>query len=164
MTKVMQTLAITLILRSPLNTPHPRSGLIGRTGMAVAWATTRNQRLNNKAKIQEEARFKILRLLHENPELTQRELGERVGVSLGAVNYCLKALIARGLVKAGNFSKSSNKLGYAYVLTPAGISEKALLTGSFLSRKLVEYQALKAEIEVLSSEIARANALGEKQS
>ncbi len=110
------------------------------------------KRLNNKAKIQEEARFQILRLLHENPELTQRELGERVGVSLGAVNYCLKALIERGLVKASNFSKSPNKLGYAYFLTPAGIAEKTLLTGRFLSIKVAEYEALKVEIEVLSRE------------
>jgi EPS-associated MarR family transcriptional regulator len=110
------------------------------------------KRLNSKAKIQEEARFQILRLLHENPELTQRELGERVGVSLGAVNYCLKALIERGLVKAGNFSKSPNKLGYAYVLTPAGIAEKTVLTGRFLARKKAEYEALRAEIDALSRE------------
>jgi EPS-associated MarR family transcriptional regulator len=109
--------------------------------------------LNSKAKIQEEARFKILRLLHENPELTQRELGEQVGISLGAVNYCLRALIERGLVKAGNFSRNPNKLGYAYVLTPAGIAEKTLLTGSFLNRKLVEYQQLKIEIESLSHDL-----------
>ncbi len=110
------------------------------------------KRLNNKAKIQEEARFQILRLLHENPELTQRELGEQVGVSLGAVNYCLKALIERGLVKAGNFTKSPNKLGYAYVLTPAGIAEKTMLTGRFLARKKAEYEALRAEIDALSRE------------
>ena len=109
-------------------------------------------RLNNKAKIQDEARFQNLRLLHENPELTQRELGERVGVSLGAVNYCLKALIERGLVKASNFSKSSNKLGYAYVLTPAGIAEKTLLTGRFLAQKKAEYEALRAEIDALTRE------------
>jgi EPS-associated MarR family transcriptional regulator len=108
--------------------------------------------LNNREKIQEEARFKILRLLHENPELTQRELGERVGISLGAVNYSLRALIERGLVKAGNFSRNPNKLGYAYVLTPAGIVEKTLLTGRFLKRKVEEYEALKLEIEVLSRE------------
>jgi EPS-associated MarR family transcriptional regulator len=108
--------------------------------------------LNNKVKIQEEARFKILRLLHENPELTQRELGEQVGISLGAVNYCLRALIERGLVKAGNFSRNPNKLGYAYVLTPAGIAEKTLLTGRFLSRKLAEYDALRVEIDALSRE------------
>jgi EPS-associated MarR family transcriptional regulator len=108
--------------------------------------------LKNKTKIQDEARFQILRLLHENPDLTQRELGERVGVSLGAVNYCLKALMERGLVKAGNFSKSPNKLGYAYVLTPAGIAEKTVLTGRFLMRKKAEYEALRAEIEALSRE------------
>ena len=113
---------------------------------------TLHKRLNNRAKIQEEARFQILRLLHENPELTQRELGERVGVSLGAVNYCLKALIERGLVKASNFSKSPNKLGYAYVLTPAGIAEKTMLTGRFLARKKAEYEALRAEIDALSRE------------
>jgi EPS-associated MarR family transcriptional regulator len=152
MTKIMQTPMNALMLRSPLNAPTPRPGLISRTGAAVAWATVRNERLNNKAKIQEEARFRILRLLHENPELTQRELGERVGVSLGAVNYCLKALIERGLVKAGNFSKSSNKLGYAYVLTPAGIAEKTMLTGRFLARKKAEYEALRAEIDALSRE------------
>ncbi len=106
----------------------------------------------NKAKIQEEARFQILRLLHGDPELTQRELGERVGVSLGAVNYCLKALIERGLVKASNFSKNPNKLGYAYVLTPAGIAEKTMLTGRFLARKKAEYEALRAEIDALSRE------------
>jgi EPS-associated MarR family transcriptional regulator len=110
------------------------------------------KRLNNKAKIQDEARFQILRLLHDNPELTQRELGERVGVSLGAVNYCLKALIERGLVKASNFSKSPNKLSYAYVLTPAGITEKTMLTGRFLARKKLEYEALRAEIDALSRE------------
>ena len=108
--------------------------------------------MNNREKIQEEARFKILRLLHENQELTQRELGERVGISLGAVNYSLRALIERGLVKAGNFSRNPNKLGYAYVLTPAGIVEKTLLTGRFLKRKVEEYEALKLEIEVLSRE------------
>ena len=88
--------------------------------------------LNNREKIQEEARFKILRLLHENPELTQREFGERVGISLGAVNYCLRVLIDLGLVKASNFSRNPHKLGYAYVLTPTGITEKSLLTGRFL--------------------------------
>jgi len=111
--------------------------------------------LNNRAKIQEEARFQILRLLHDNPSFSQRELSERVGVSLGAVNYCLKALIERGLVKAGNFSASENKLGYAYLLTPSGIAEKVQLTGRFLARKQAEYDALRMEIETLSREVVK---------
>ena len=109
--------------------------------------------MNNQTKIQEEARFQILRLLHDNPSLSQRELSQRVGVSLGAVNYCVKALVERGLVKAGNFSASQNKIGYAYVLTPAGISEKARLTGRFLIRKKAEYEALRMEIDALSREV-----------
>jgi EPS-associated MarR family transcriptional regulator len=106
--------------------------------------------LNKKTKIQEEARFKILRLLHENPELTQRELGERVGISLGAVNYCLRALIERGLLKAGNFARNRNKHRYAYLLTPAGLSEKAALTTHFLMIKRREYTELRREIDALS--------------
>ena len=109
--------------------------------------------MNNQTKIQEEARFQILRLLHDNPSLSQRELSQRVGVSLGAVNYCVKALVERGLVKAGNFSASQNKIGYAYVLTPAGISEKARLTGRFLIRKKAEYETLRMEIDALSREV-----------
>ena len=116
--------------------------------------------MNNRAKIQDEARFKILRLLHENPELTQRELGEQVGISLGAVNYCLRALIERGLVKAGNFSRNPNKLGYAYVLTPAGIAEKTLLTGRFLKRKVEEYEALRVEIDALTHEASAVGRTG----
>jgi len=73
-------------------------------------------------------------------------------VSLGAVNYCLKALIERGLVKAGNFSASDNKLGYAYLLTPSGVAEKVQLTSRFLARKQAEYDALRVEIETLSRE------------
>ena len=109
--------------------------------------------MNSKSKIQEEARFQILRLLHENPELNQRELGERIGVSLGAVNYCLRSLMERGFVKAGNFASSQNKLSYAYVLTPSGITEKVRLTGRFLARKKAEYEALRVEIDALSREI-----------
>jgi EPS-associated MarR family transcriptional regulator len=120
--------------------------------------------MNNKAKIQEEARFQILRLLTENPELSQRELSERVGIGLGTVNYCLKALIERGLVKARNFNRSPNKIGYAYFLTPAGIVEKTRLTGSFLRRKLLEYDALNKEIEILKLELGSERRFREKTS
>lgn len=95
-------------------------------------------------------------MLEENPDLTQRELGVRVGISLGAVNYCLKVLIDRGLIKAGNFRRSPNKLGYAYLLTAAGIAEKASLTGRFLKCKIAEYEALRLEIDALTREASTA--------
>ena len=106
-----------------------------------------------KSKIQDEAGFQILRLLHKNPELTQRELGAQTGVSLGAVNYCLKALIGRGLVKVQNFKRSPNKTVYAYFLTPAGMAEKTLLTARFLKRKAAEHKALEKEIGDLRAEL-----------
>jgi EPS-associated MarR family transcriptional regulator len=93
-----------------------------------------------------------MRLLQENPDLSQRELAYRLGVSVGGLNYCLKALIEKGWVKVHNFRQSSEKLGYAYILTPQGLIEKARLTGSFLSRKMEEFEMLRAEIEALKGE------------
>lgn len=90
-----------------------------------------------------------MRLLEENPDMTQRELAEKLGVSVGGLNYCLKALTEKGWVKMQNFANSKNKFGYVYVLTPKGISEKAKLTSAFLKRKMEEYEALKIEIENL---------------
>ena len=113
-------------------------------------------KMQKKSKIQEEARFQILRFVHENPEISQRELSARLGVSLGAINYCLKALMDRGVVKIQNVNKSPNKVGYSYFLTPAGIAEKTLLTARFLQRKKLEYDALKKEIGELSTELDRA--------
>ncbi len=114
--------------------------------------------MNNREKIQEEARFKILRLLHENPELTQRELGERVGISLGAVNYCLKALAEHGLVKVLNFARNSTKSNYMYFLTPNGIAEKTRLTARFLRIKRREYDVLREEIAALTREVGNVEA------
>lgn len=98
---------------------------------------------------QEDRTFRVLRALHDSPSLSQRELASRVGVSLGALNYCLRALSDKGLIKVKNFAGSQNKFGYVYLLTPEGIREKAVLTGDFLQRKLREYEALKQEIESL---------------
>ena len=98
-------------------------------------------------------RFRMMRLLAEQPELSQRELSIALGVSLGATHYCLRALIDKGLVKIRNFSRSSHKQRYAYILTPAGIAEKSLLTNRFLKRKWNEYAALKHEIETLEREL-----------
>ena len=93
-----------------------------------------------------------MRLLEANPDLTQRELAKELGLSVGSINYCLKALMDKGLVKMKNFATSKNKFGYVYVLTPSGISEKAVITHLFLKRKMDEYENLKSEIEVLQSE------------
>lgn len=87
--------------------------------------------------------------------MTQREIAESLGLSLGGVNYCLRALVSKGLVKIQNFSNSRNKMGYVYLLTPKGIAEKTALTASFLKRKMQEYESLKAEIATLKAEINR---------
>ena len=91
----------------------------------------------------------LLRKLESNPEYTQRELSQEMGVSLGKVNYCIRKLTEKGLVKITNFKHSQNKMGYAYLLTPSGIEEKSRLTFSFLKRKLIEYEVLKKEIAQL---------------
>ena len=101
----------------------------------------------------EERQFEVLRLLEANPKMTQRELAEALGVSLGATNYCLKALVEKGWLKLENFQCNPNKLGYLYLLTPMGIAAKTQLTARFLKRKLIEYEALKAEIEALRSDV-----------
>jgi EPS-associated MarR family transcriptional regulator len=93
-----------------------------------------------------------MRILQENPDLTQRELAEKLGVSVGGLNYCLKALMRKGLVKMKNFAGSKNKFGYVYVLTPTGVAEKAAITHRFLQRKMEEYEALRVEIEALQSD------------
>ena len=103
--------------------------------------------------MREETYLKVIRLLQENPDLTQRELAEHLGVSVGSVNYCLKGLMEKGLVKMKNFIHSKNKFGYVYVLTPTGITERAELTSKFLARKVAEYETLKNEIEVLKAEV-----------
>ena len=92
-------------------------------------------------------------MLQDNPDMTQREIAEKLGISTSGLNYCLKALIDKGLVKVHNFSQSKNKFGYIYVLTPLGIAEKTLLMSRFLRRKMLEYEALKVEIEHLKTEI-----------
>ena len=104
---------------------------------------------SRRAKLQEDTNFRLMQLLYDNPHISQREMAKALGISFGGINYCLNALIEKGLVKIHNFSQNQNKFGYAYLLTPTGISEKASLTGSFLKRKLQEYEALKAEIKAL---------------
>jgi EPS-associated MarR family transcriptional regulator len=98
---------------------------------------------------QEDTHLKVLRLLEASPQLNQRELSEALGVSLGKTNYCIKALLEKGLIR-----KSQNKLAYAYLLTPFGISEKSAITARFLKRKMAEYEHLQAEIAALQLEVS----------
>jgi EPS-associated MarR family transcriptional regulator len=104
-------------------------------------------------RLDEDARYRLMRLIEGNPDISQRQLSRELGISLGGVNYCLNALIEKGLVKMERFRASENKLAYAYVLTPKGMSEKARLTRGFLQRKMDEYEALKAEIDSIRSEL-----------
>lgn len=114
---------------------------------------------SRRSQLQEDTYFRVLRMLQDNPDLTQRDIAERLGVSTSGLNYCLNALIDKGWVKVQNFSQSKNKFGYIYVLTPQGIVEKVTLTSRFLKRKQAEYEALRAEIDGLTSELsASANA------
>ena len=101
----------------------------------------------------EERQLKALKVLELQPEISQRQLAAELDVSLGAANYCLKALVDKGWIKLENFQKNPNKLGYLYLLTPIGIAAKSALTARFLKRKLEEYEALKAEIKELQSQV-----------
>ena len=103
--------------------------------------------MNNK-----DIHFDLLRKLESSPHFTQRELSREMGVSLGKVNYCMKKLTEKGLIKLTNFTHNPNKMGYAYLLTPSGIEEKSRLTFSFLKRKVIEYEVLKKEINELQLE------------
>ena len=103
----------------------------------------------------EEIEYKALKLLEANPQLSQRQLSAALDVSLGKTHYVLKSLIAVGWVKLNNFQRSDNKLGYAYVLTPAGIAEKAKITVRFLGRKQREYLELQSEIQDLQVELEK---------
>ena len=106
--------------------------------------------------LSDERQLKAMRLLQEDPEISQRQLASAMGISVGATNYCLRALVEKGWVKLENFQKNPNKLGYLYLLTPTGINAKATLTAEFLKRKLVEYEELTEEIESLRHEVGES--------
>jgi EPS-associated MarR family transcriptional regulator len=104
--------------------------------------------------LSDDIHYRLLKLLEERPDASQRQLAGALGFSLGKINYCVKALLDKGWVKAQNFRNSKNKLAYAYVLTPSGIDAKARITARFLKRKVAEYEALRQEIERLQAEVA----------
>jgi EPS-associated MarR family transcriptional regulator len=105
------------------------------------------------AGFQEEIQFEVLRRLHQTPQVSQRALAKDLGVGLGTINFCLQALVEKGLVKMQNFSQSKHKMGYVYLLTPTRVAEKSVLTVRFLKRKQQEYETLHAEIEQLKAEM-----------
>lgn len=107
-------------------------------------------------KLREDVQFRILRLLQDNPEMSQRDLAKAVGVSTGGIHYVLNALLDKGLLKLGNFTAAEDKRRYAYVLTPKGIAKRADLTKRFLVRKMAEYEQLKTEIDQVRGDLSDA--------
>ena len=110
--------------------------------------------MNTKSKTQHpDTQFKVMDLIHKQPDISQRELAKQAGISLGSMHYCLKALALKGWLKAGNFKNNPDKSVYLYLLTPEGIKQKSKLAGDFLKRKRQEYIQLKREIDNLSGEL-----------
>jgi EPS-associated MarR family transcriptional regulator len=104
-----------------------------------------------------ETRYRLLKLVESNPNLTQREMAAEMGLSLGKFNYCLKELVKKGIVKIDRFTSSDNKAAYMYILTPHGIEQKAKITARFLKRKMKEYEEIKHEIETLKQEVEQVS-------
>lgn len=121
-----------------------RNGAAGKTALAPPALSE---------DLREDARFRILRLLEAQPDLSQRQIAEALGISLGSVNFCLRGLADRGMVKIRNFRRSKNRMGYAYLLTPRGLAEKTALTAAFLARRMREYEALRAEIDAIEEDL-----------
>ena len=119
---------------------------------ALMSASVPKKPMSRQRKLQNDTEFRVLRMLESNPDMTQRDLAKNADISIGALNYCMKALITKGWVKMQNFSDSKNKFGYIYVLTPLGIRSRAQLAQAFLKRKLAEYEALQQEIEHLKND------------
>lgn len=117
---------------------------------------------SSRAPLNDDVDYRLLKLLVEQPQASQRDLAQALGVSLGKINYCIKALLDQGWIKASNFKNSKNKLAYAYLLTPSGIDAKARITARFLKRKITEYDTLKAEIAQLQAEVRQPESATEQ--
>ena len=111
---------------------------------------------SKRSYLQEEVKFRVLRLLNNNPKMSTRDIAKIVGISNGSAYYCINALIDKGMIKLRNFKNNNNKSRYAYILTPNGIYEKTILTAKFLHSKLKEYEDLKDEIQELEKEVKHA--------
>lgn len=106
----------------------------------------------NDSVLDDETRYRLFKLVEEHPDMSQRQLAREMGVSVGKLNYCLRALVDIGLIKMGNFARSNHKFGYAYILTPKGIAEKSKVAARFLAKKEKEYEVLRAELFELRAE------------
>lgn len=126
--------------------------------MSASSVQTVNEPAAKQRSVSEEAQLRVLSLLRADPELSQRELAEKLGISLGKTNYVLKGLVEKGWVKAQNFRNSRNKWAYVYRLTPAGLEEKARITLRYLERRMAEFEALKAELMQLRRDLAGGQA------
>lgn len=130
---------------------------VTRRAVALVRAVSIDTMASSKiAKQREDVYFRVLRLLESRPDASQREIAEELGVSLGATNFCVNALIEKGHIKLANFKASKNKLGYVYVLTPEGIAHRAQLAAGFIKRKMAEFEAIQAELEQFHDEFAES--------
>ena len=125
--------------------------IVRAQGSLLNWRSV-YERTNYHSMLTDEYRYKILKLVEAKPEISQRELAQKLGVSLGKVNFCLKALVDKGLLKVTNFRNSQNKLAYMYLLTANGIEEKSSITLRFLKSKMRDYELLQTEIRLLMQE------------
>lgn len=123
----------------------------------MGWDRIRVQSMNAWPLVNESIHYTLLKLIEANPDLSQRDLARKMGVSLGKANYCLRALVGKGFIKLENFRRSDNKLAYMYHLTPLGLEEKARLTLCFLRIKEAEYQTIKEEISRLRREVEESS-------
>ena len=129
---------------------------MSRYGGSVPQIRPNPIRPDAQSPLNEDVHYRLLKVLEERPDASQRELAQTLGISLGRINYCVKALLDQGWIKVTNFKNSKNKLAYAYLLTPSGIDAKTRITARFLKRKIAEYEALKQEIDRLQAEVAPA--------
>ena len=131
-----------------------------RQGGSVSGTACITPIITTAVKLTDELRYQLLKHLEQNPEISQRQLASELGISLGKANYCLKSLIDKGWVKAGNFRRNPNKLQYGYLLTPRGVEEKAKVTLRFLKRKQQEHQEIVKELEELRREASKLQSQG----
>jgi EPS-associated MarR family transcriptional regulator len=133
---------------------HGRRSFACRAVALVRWVSVSPVVGDKIAQQRDDVYFRVLRLLESWPDASQREIAGELGVRLGAINFCVKALISKGYIKLANFKASKNKLGYVYVLTPEGVAHRARLASGFIERKIAEFELIQTELERLRGDRA----------